>query len=134
MREYIAKQVAAPGSNWKKKWAVFHIPTGTYQFASKQGRVRAESMASRLSDEAIAKNASRPTHRIHLEDRGQDFLRWDIDQYGVVVECQPFQAWVWNGTKVTNFESLGPGDILQIIDREGRETTLNYPCVSIEPL
>ena len=63
---------------------------------------------------------------VYLEDRGQDFLEWDIED-GVVVGCRPFQAWSWKGTKVHN-ESIQPGDILSITPPvTGVLTTLNYP-------
>ena len=39
---------------------------------------------------------------IVFEDDGQDFLEWDVDEKGVVVDCRPFQQNVWNGTKVVN--------------------------------
>ncbi len=61
---------------------------------------------------------------VYLEDHGQDFLEWDIED-GVVIECRPFQGCLWNGTKVHNTD-IQPGDILEITVRGGR-TTLNYP-------
>lgn len=62
---------------------------------------------------------------IILEDHGQDFLEWDVEN-GEVVGCRPFQDWLWIGTKVHN-EQIEPGDILDIsTDAVGR-TTLNYP-------
>lgn len=36
---------------------------------------------------------------LKFEDHGQDFLEWDIDRNGVVIDCRPFQS-VWIGTKV----------------------------------
>lgn len=36
--------------------------------------------------------------RIYFEDHGQDFLWWDIDSLGAVVDCGPFQASVWVGS------------------------------------
>ena len=69
--------------------------------------------------------------RVTLEDHGQDFLRWDIED-GVVVDCQPFQDWVWNGTKILN-EEFGPGDQLIIQSpKTGTVSTLNYPVEKIE--
>ena len=49
---------------------------------------------------------------VYLEDGGQDFLEWDIED-GVVVDCRPFQAWLWIGTRVYN-EEIKPGDFLTI--------------------
>ena len=62
---------------------------------------------------------------VYLEDHGQDFLEWDIEN-GVVVSCRPFQGWLWNGTKVHNTD-IQPGDILEITSVTGRRTRLNYP-------
>jgi len=61
---------------------------------------------------------------VYLEDHSQDFLEWDIED-GVVIECRPFQGWLWNGTKVHNTD-IQPGDILEITVK-GSRTTLNYP-------
>ncbi|MNN55817.1 hypothetical protein D3C81_1707110 [compost metagenome] len=43
---------------------------------------------------------------IYFEDQGQDFLEWDIDRNGVVVDSRPFQAEVWCGAVV---QSLAVG-------------------------
>lgn len=67
--------------------------------------------------------------RIFLEDHGQDFLRWDIED-GVVVDCQPFQGWLWIGTKVYN-KKIAPGDILEISTKTLEHTTLNYPVEKV---
>ena len=67
--------------------------------------------------------------RVHLEDHGQDFLRWDIKD-GVVVESYPYQGWLWNGTKILN--EFGPGDKLVIQPPNSAVTTLNYPVAKIE--
>lgn len=63
---------------------------------------------------------------IVLEDHGQDFLEWDLDKKGEVVDCRPFQGWAWNGTIVHN-KTIIPGDILDITTKFGKRTTLNYP-------
>jgi hypothetical protein len=69
---------------------------------------------------------------IELEDHGQDFLEWDIDETGKVVDCRPFQAWVWNGTIVHN-KDIRVGDILLITTTHfpDESTTLNYPVKSV---
>jgi len=66
---------------------------------------------------------------VYLEDHGQDFLEWDIED-GTVVDCRPFQGWLWNGTKVLNTD-IRPGDILKIVPASGGELTLNYPVESV---
>ncbi len=70
---------------------------------------------------------------IELEDHGQDFLEWDIDDTGKVVDCRPFQADVWKGTIVHN-RDIRPGDILFIVTPIGKRKkllTLNYPVKSV---
>jgi len=62
---------------------------------------------------------------VHLEDHGQNFLVWDIED-GIVVGCQSFQGWGWSGTKVHN-TNIQPGDILDITTPRGERVTLNYP-------
>ncbi len=62
---------------------------------------------------------------VYLEDHGQDFLEWDIED-GIVVDCRPFQGWLWNGTKVHN-TNIQPGDILEITLSTGFPATVNYP-------
>ncbi len=61
---------------------------------------------------------------IYLEDHGQDFLEWDIED-GTIVDCRPFQGWLWNGTKVHN-TNIQPGDILEITVA-GERVKLNHP-------
>ncbi len=39
---------------------------------------------------------------IVFEDKGQDFLEWDLDENNEVVACRPAQGWVWIGSKVMN--------------------------------
>ena len=65
-----------------------------------------------------------------FEDHGQDFLEWDIED-GVVVDCRPFQGWLWNGTRVHN-DPISPGMILEITPVTGGRTTLNYPVEKVE--
>lgn len=69
---------------------------------------------------------------IFLEDHGQDFTEWDIEN-GVVVGCRPFQGWLWNGTIVEN-TNIKPGDILLIVTREGSKLKLNYPVEKVVDL
>ncbi|MCK5235903.1 MAG: hypothetical protein KAR06_02870 [Deltaproteobacteria bacterium] len=68
---------------------------------------------------------------VYLEDHGQDFLEWDIED-GVVVACRPFQDWFWKGTRVHN-DDIKPGDILFITLRKGMTmTTLKYPVERVK--
>lgn len=43
---------------------------------------------------------------ITFEDHGQDFLEWDLDTNGKVIECRPFQASLWCGRLVVNNAEL----------------------------
>lgn len=68
---------------------------------------------------------------IRLEDHGQDFLEWDIDAEGNVVDCRPFQAWVWTDYRVLNHAELEVGSRIEI-QREGKEPSfLKYRVQSI---
>ena len=46
---------------------------------------------------------------IVFEDDGQDFLEWDLDPEGKVVECRPFQGDIWCGNVVVNHRTLRAG-------------------------
>ncbi len=72
--------------------------------------------------------------RITFEDHGQDFLRWYINNHGIVVDSQPYQYGVWAGSLVLNTEII-PGCILEIkTSHKGldRISTLNYPVEKVE--
>jgi len=47
-------------------------------------------------------SAVNATSTIFFEDKGQDFLEWDLDENNEVVGCRPGQGWVWIGSKVMN--------------------------------
>jgi hypothetical protein len=71
------------------------------------------------------------TGEVELEDRGQDFTRWKIED-GVVVASEPFQDWVWKGTLVHN-AVIAPGDILLISPPNSTaRVTLNYPVTKVK--
>lgn len=57
----------------------------------------------------------RITHTIHLVNNGQDFDRWDVTEDGTVVDCGPFQRWLWIGCRVTNLAELAPGSTVQFL-------------------
>lgn len=80
--------------------------------------------------------------RVTFVDEGQDFLTWDIEYpegdsiIGKVVDCQPFQSWVWVGTEVYQ-RDINPGDNLPIVlHPEGRPqpTELIHPVESVEEI
>lgn len=85
----------------------------------------------KVMNEAEAAAGKGPLLRVTFEDRLQDFLEWHI-RNGVVIDCLPYQAWLWVGTRVHNEEIL-PGDILQITTRhDGERCTIKYPVESVE--
>lgn len=45
---------------------------------------------------------------VEFADEGQDFLRWIIED-NVIIDCQPFQDWQWNGKHVLNAATVRPG-------------------------
>lgn len=65
---------------------------------------------------------------VRFEDRGQDFLEWDLDAHGKVIECRPSQGWVWCGRQVVNHGSLKKGTYLILDDM----ATVNYPAVKVQ--
>lgn len=69
-------------------------------------------------------------HTIHFVDNGQDFLEWDLDHNGVVVDCRPCQASVWNGTKVLN-RLVEPLMLLDIECNDGQIRILAHRVESI---
>lgn len=46
---------------------------------------------------------------IYFEDKGQDFLEWDLDKDGQVIGCRPGQSWVWIGAKVLHCAEIRKG-------------------------
>jgi hypothetical protein len=70
------------------------------------------------------------TRTLTFEDHGQDFLEWDIDENGKVVECRPFQGWVWEGA-VVHLDTLALGEAPRITPKSGRVMRLRYPVIDI---
>lgn len=74
--------------------------------------------------------------RIHLADCGQDFLWWDlrgIDGGYEVVDCGPFQGWLWIGKRVSA-KSVKVRHRPVVAGENGkRGTQLNYAIERIEP-
>lgn len=76
---------------------------------------------------------------IEFEDKGQDFLEWDLDdETGKVLDCRPFQARIWCKFYVDEPKHLKVGDRVQISEtpidpnnmlQEFR--SINYPIVKI---
>lgn len=70
-------------------------------------------------------------YTVRLEDHGQDFLEWDLDDRGHIVDCRPFQAWLWIKYRVVSqLSELRVGDTLWTVPRDRSGVSpfpLNYP-------
>ncbi len=69
---------------------------------------------------------------VFFVDDGQDFLEWDIDDEGTVVDCRPFQGDIWIGTTVHN-KDIKPGDLLDIIMPDGTRHQLIHAVEKVQP-
>lgn len=65
-----------------------------------------------------------------FDDQGQDFLRWTLDERGIVIKCEPFQGAVWNGVRVLDFQNLAEGDLVSI-ETKTDVRTLRHPLISV---
>ena len=65
---------------------------------------------------------------IHFEDHGQDFLEWNIDKDGYVLDSKPFQRNIWAG-KFTIPMTAEKGKKLAIW--LNGESWVNYPIKKI---
>ena len=64
---------------------------------------------------------------LNFEDKGQDFLRWWVDARGEVLNCEPFQSRIWNGSMIMP-NSIKKGE--KICFQDGR--VLNYKTIKVE--
>lgn len=78
--------------------------------------------------------------RIHFKDDGQDILWWDVNEEGIVEQCN-LQGQVWNGTQVIGStagavkpQDVKPGDKLICIYKGGRGGEFIHPVVRVEAL
>jgi len=71
--------------------------------------------------------------RIHFDDQGQDFLTWDIDENGKVLECKPFMGGMWNGS-IVDFAFLKEGRRLECDHPRVGRCGIKYRVVKIENL
>ncbi|MGS1014078.1 hypothetical protein ACVCL0_09205 [Rhodanobacter sp. UC4450_H17] len=73
--------------------------------------------------------------RITFEDHGQDFLTWQLDNNGVVVDCLPFQATFWCGATVLHPKRLKVGSKVAFTRDADATTvfTVHYRVAAIEP-
>src|SRR5690554_6901314 len=72
------------------------------------------------------------THRIHFEDKGQDFLYWDTDLTGLVLDSKPYKQ-IWVGCKVDG-DTLRVGSCLEYIHPKLGRGGIKYKVVDIERL
>jgi len=73
------------------------------------------------------------SQKIMFEDHGQDFIYWQLDETGKVIDCQPFQQWLWEGAIVLNHQRLAVG-IHPVITKPGvieGLLTMKYPIEKI---
>lgn len=70
---------------------------------------------------------------IHFQDQGQDFLRWQVDEAGVVVGSWPFHKQIWAGLQVTNLSKLKKDELVRH-NRFDEEGSIRYPVKAVVPL
>ena len=68
-----------------------------------------------------------------FEDDGQDFLEWDINDKGEVVDCRPSQGDIWIGTKVHN-KDIQSGCRLDITTTDGVRRHLIHAVEKVQEL
>jgi hypothetical protein len=69
---------------------------------------------------------------IHFQDQGQDFLRWQVDEAGVVTGSWPFQKQVWSGLQITNLSKLKADELVHH-NRFGEDGSIRYPIKAVVP-
>ncbi len=74
--------------------------------------------------------------KIHLEDKGQDFLWLLCDENGTVEEAGPFQSSIWKGSyiPVDNEFLLEVGELCPIHNEHIKYGFLNYKVTKIETI
>ncbi len=75
-------------------------------------------------------------YKIHFQDNGQDFLEWQLNELGTVINTEPFQSEIWTGSFVLpeNIEQLDKGDELIFINKYGVERSMKHRISKIEIL
>jgi len=69
--------------------------------------------------------------RVHFQDDAQDCLWWDINEEGVVEDCD-MQTWLWKGTKVDMATAITPSCKLSVTFKDGKVGTWIHPVVKVE--
>jgi hypothetical protein len=70
---------------------------------------------------------------VFFVDEGQDFLEWDIDEKGKVIDCRPFQGWLWIG-KIVHNKNIKPGDFLDFAGPDGIHHKLIHAVDRVQQL
>lgn len=68
---------------------------------------------------------------ITFEDHGQDFLEWDINEVGDILDCRPFQAHFWKQCMVANEDQLVVGGNVYFLSRSCEVKAIKYPIKSL---
>lgn len=64
---------------------------------------------------------------IEFEDRGQDFITWEIvAETGQIIDCHPFQYRTWAKCRVLHPETLAEGQYPAIETGEGEQLVMKY--------
>lgn len=66
-----------------------------------------------------------------FEDKGQDFLEWDLDRTGRVIACRPFQESVWKNTVIVRNARKGRRPVIVTRHFPGQLKRLNYRIVQV---
>lgn len=90
--------------------------------------------ANALFSAMAAKVAPRPTveakpYTIHFSDHGQDFLEWDVDAWGVVVDSRPYQKRIWYGAEIVG--EVKPGELVHFRQDDAELKTIKYPVFMV---
>lgn len=71
--------------------------------------------------------------KITFEDRDQDFLEWYV-RNGIVIDCQPFQGFVWVGATIHKALKVGQKPMVSVLCNPNEKSQLNYKIVKLEVL
>lgn len=66
---------------------------------------------------------------VHFTDHMQDFLEWDLDGRGFVLDSRPFQREIWKGCRVMNEPE--PGKLVVITRQNGEPFPIKYPVAKV---
>lgn len=88
--------------------------------------------SSNLFRGAKPKEKSMAYKKITFEDNGQDFLTWTVDGKGNVVDCRPFQFYIWRSV-IVDLNTVQPGVGVSFkIKGKGEVITLKHKTLKVE--